>query len=199
MGPFGALCQAGQSRLQVHPEQRQYSRHCGQHGDALSPDGFHQPGRDQPALKVQFRPIDRRDPQPHGLAKHMAQRQRVQNAQRVDQPLIAHVRLRCVFDWPDAGQHIAVGQHNTFRIAGGAGSEQDLQRCLRREPWNRPSLFGGQVREPILKEDLRVAAILSIRPQLTQQHSVANSQFWNYIRGHARCKIGGPVCVQWNR
>jgi hypothetical protein len=38
-----------------------------------------------------------------------------------------------------------------------------------------------------------------LRPQLTQQDRVANRQFRVHIRGHAGCKIGGPVCVQWNR
>jgi len=183
----------------VHFQQRQNSRHGRQHRDPLSADGLHQPGRHQSALKVQFRPVNGRDPQPHGLAKHVAQRQRVQNPQRVDQTHIAQIRLRRVFDRPYAGQHVAVCDHNALGIARGAGGEQDLQRRLRRKPWNRPSLFGRQVREPIFKEDLREVAVRPICPQLTQQDRVANCQFGAYVRSHASCKICGPICVQWNR
>jgi hypothetical protein len=69
---------------------------------------------------------------------------RVQNPERVNQPLVAQVRLRCVFDWPYAGQHVAVGQHNSFGIARSAGGEQDLQRCVAESPGTGPASSAGK-------------------------------------------------------
>ena len=81
-------------------EQRQHPRHSGQHGDALAANNLNQSGRSQPALKVQFRLKDGGYPQTHRLPVDMAQRQRVQNAQRVHQSFVAKIRLRAVFNGP---------------------------------------------------------------------------------------------------
>ncbi len=72
----------------------------------------------------------------------MAQRQRVQNAEGMDQPLPAQIRLRTFRDGTYAGQHVAVGENNALGIAGGAGCEEDLERGLARKPSEGPGFFG---------------------------------------------------------
>ena len=89
-------------------EQRQDARHGGQHGDALAVDQLDEPRRGEAAFEVQLGGKDGWDPEAHGLAEDVAQRQRVQNAQRMDEPLVAHVGLGAIFDGPHAGQHVAM-------------------------------------------------------------------------------------------
>ncbi len=90
-------------RFQVHLEQRQNPGHGGQHADAFAANRLNQPGRDQFVFEVQLGGKDRRNPQPHGLAEDVAQRQRVQNAEGMDQPLVAQVGLCPLLDGPHAG------------------------------------------------------------------------------------------------
>ena len=94
-----ALGQPGQRGFEVRLQQRVDARHGGQHGDALAADGFNKARRHQAAFKVQLGAEDVRHPQAHGLAEDVAQRQRVQNAQRMDQPLVAQVGLRGLSRW----------------------------------------------------------------------------------------------------
>ena len=71
------------------------SGHCGQHGDALAANGFNQARRGEALFKMQLGGEDGWNPEAHGLAKDMAQRQGVQNAQRMRQySLPAHVGPR---------------------------------------------------------------------------------------------------------
>ena len=120
-------------RFQMGLEERQDARHGSQNGDALTADEFDDVRSGQPAFEMQLGAEDRRDPQPHGLAEDVAQRKRVQNAQGMNHPLVAHVGLGAVFDGTHAGQHIAVGQDHAFRFAGSAGSKENLQRRVRRQ------------------------------------------------------------------
>ena len=85
--------QAGLAGLQMSLQQRHHARHGGQHRDALAVDGLDNPLRHKTALEVKLGGINGRNPQAHRLPEDVAQRQRMQNAQRMDQPLIAHVRL----------------------------------------------------------------------------------------------------------
>ena len=98
----------------------QNARHRGQHRNALAVDLLDQPRRCQPALEMHLGLEKRRNPKAHGLAEDVAQRQRVQNAQRMNQPLVAHVGLGAVFDWDHAGQHIAVRENDAFGVARSA-------------------------------------------------------------------------------
>ena len=133
MRASGAFGKFGTGRFQMGLEEGQNARHGSQNGDALGADQFNDVRRGEPALEVQLGPEDGRDPESHGLAEDMAQRQRVQNAQRMNQPLVAHVGLGAIFDGPHAGQHIAVGEDHALGFAGGAGGEENLQRGVRRQ------------------------------------------------------------------
>ena len=101
-------------------EQGNYSGHGGQNGDALFADGLNQSRSNQPAFKVKFGPEDGRNPKTHGLPEYVAQWQRLQDAQGMDQPLVGQIGLGCLLNWPNAGQHISMGKHNALGIAGGA-------------------------------------------------------------------------------
>jgi hypothetical protein len=103
------------------------------------------------SLEVQLGGKNGWNPQPHGLPENVAQRQRVQNAQGMNQPLIAHIGRRAVLDGSHAGQHVAVSDHDALGIAGGAGGEQNLQRRLAAKPLHRAGLFRGQGRGPVLE------------------------------------------------
>ena len=100
--------------------------HSGKNGDALAADGLNEPWRNQAALEVKLGGIDGWNPQAHGLAEDVAQRQRLEDAEGMDQPLVAHVGLGRVLDGSYAGQHVAVGEDDSLGIAGGAGGEENF-------------------------------------------------------------------------
>src|ERR1035438_4375417 len=85
----------------------------------------------------------------------MAQRQRVQNPQGMNQPLPAQVGLCSGLDGPNTGQHVAVSEHNPFRIASGAGGKQDFERRVGGEPGHGACFFCGQSIEPVFKRKQR--------------------------------------------
>ena len=130
-------------------------------------------------------------PQPHGLPKDMAQRQRMQNPQRMDQRFVSQVGLRRLLDWANAGQHVSMRQHNSFGVASSAGGKQDLQRCFRRDARHRPQLFGRQLRQPVFKLELRPR-----RSQLAEQHRIAHHQFGRHIGSHACGKLRRAESIQ---
>src|SRR5439155_9167631 len=85
------LRQARVFRLQMALQHRQHARHSGQHRNALTLYRLDEPRRCEPALEVNLRSKDRRNPKSHRLPKDMAQRQRVEKTQRMNQPFVAHV------------------------------------------------------------------------------------------------------------
>ena len=129
--------------FQMSLEQRHHARHRGQHRNALALDGLDQPRGHQTALEVNLGGKDGRNPQPHHLPEDVAQRQRLQKAEWMHQPLPAQIGLRTLLDRLHAGHHVAVGQHYALGVAGSAGSKQNLQRRIARESSNRSGLFGG--------------------------------------------------------
>ena len=130
----------------------------------------------------------------------MAQRQRVQYPQRMNQPLIGHVGPGAFFDWNHAGQHIAVRQNNSLGVARCAGSEQNLQRSFFREPGDRAHLRRGQLAHA-KSSKARAAARRRVtrRAQLRQKHCIAKNKLRACVLGHAPYKIGGSEYVQRHR
>ena len=114
-----------------HPGNRRH------HRDPLLVHKPHQAWRLQAVFEVDLRRQQRRNPQAHELAKNVAERQRMQNAQRMNEALVAQVLADLLFQGIERGQHIALGVHDALRLAGGAGGEDDLQRGIPREPWQR--------------------------------------------------------------
>ncbi len=192
-GAGGALGEAGQGGFKVGLDQRVQPRHGGQHGDALAADGLNDAGSDQAAFEVKLGLIDGRNPEAHGLAEDVAQRQGVENAQGMDEALVAQIGLRRFRDGSHAGQHIAVGEHDALGIAGGAGGEEDLERGGGGEAGDGAGFFGGEVGEPVLKRDLR-----DFDGQLAEQEHIAYGEFGGYVGGDAGGEVGGSGGVQRN-
>ncbi len=125
-GADGALGQAGQGCFKMSFEQSDDTGNGGKYGDALAADGANEARRGQAALEVELGPIDGRNPEAHGLAKDVAEGQRVQDAQGVDEPQVTQIGLGGCFNGADTGQHVAVSYDDAFGIACGAGGEEDL-------------------------------------------------------------------------
>ena len=68
----------------------------------------------------------------------------MQNAQGMDETRIAQIGLGRILDGTDAGKDIAVGDHDAFGFAGGAGGEENLQRRFPGEACNRAGFFRGK-------------------------------------------------------
>ena len=64
--------------------------------------------------------------------KTWLERQRVQEAERMEGSLVAPVFADLVLDGVERGQHVAVGVDDAFRLRRGAGGEDDLQRRVPR-------------------------------------------------------------------
>jgi len=194
--PRGSSSPIGQARInafKMRLEQRQHPGHGGQDGDPFPADGLNHPGCHRPVIEMQLGGKDGWHPEPHGLAKDVAEGQGVQNAQRMDELLVAHVRLRTVLDRSHAGQHVAVGQHHALGIGGCAAGEENLQRSLGREPGNRPGFLGGQHVEPVLKGKLRPSIA-----QLSQQQLIAHGQPGRRVSRNPPGKIRASAGVQRN-
>ncbi len=131
--PVHALGKTGVCSFKMGFEEGQDAGHGGEDRDPLGADELDEARRRQPALKVKFSLEDGWNPEPHGLAEDVAERQRVQNAQGMDKALVAHIRLGTFFNGTHAGQHVAMGEDDAFGIAGGAGSKENLQRGLVRK------------------------------------------------------------------
>jgi hypothetical protein len=82
---------------------------------------------------VDLRRQQRWNPQAHELPKDVAERQRVQNAQGMNEALVAQILADLLLQGIERGQHIALGVHDALGLGGGAGGEDDLQRRIPRE------------------------------------------------------------------
>ena len=125
-------------------EQGKDPGHRSKDRDALAADGFNEAGCNQAALEVDLGAEDGGNPQAHGLAEDVAERQRVEEAQGVDVFLVAQVGLGSLHDGVDAGEDVAVRVNDALWVAGGAGGEEDLERCVAREAGNRAGFFDGE-------------------------------------------------------
>ena len=65
-------------------------------------------------------PQHRRNPQPHELPKHMAQRKRMHKPQRMNHPLVPPVLRNLALNRLQTHQHIAMRMHNPLRLRGRA-------------------------------------------------------------------------------
>ena len=141
---------SGKLRLHVAAQQVKHPGNRRHHRDPLLVHKPDQAWRLQAVFKMNLRRQQRRNPQAHELPKDVAKRQRMQNAQRVNEALVAQVLADLLFQGIERGQHIAVGVHDAFRLAGGAGGKDDLQRRIPRQPGQRTIVRrwepGGEIR-----------------------------------------------------
>ncbi len=147
-GGMHALAQAGKLSFDPAPQQIEHPRNRRQYRDALLLDQPGQARRLQPVFKMHFRHQQRWNPKPHELPEDMAERKRMQNPQRMHQPLVAQVLANFLFQGIERGQHIPVGMHDPLGLPGGAGSKDDLQRGIPRKPRPRADSPGTEGKPP---------------------------------------------------
>src|SRR6185437_1014313 len=164
-----------------------------EHGDTLVADGFNQFWRNEAAFEMNVCAEDGWDPHAHGLTEHVAERQRVQETQRVHDFFIAEIALGGSFDGTDAGQHVAVGVNDALGIAGGAGREEDLQRGIGAEDCDGRAVRDGQRAGPFLECDAGNACW-----KLTDEQRVADGEFGLRVVEDARCEVDASVGVKGN-
>ena len=197
LGGGDARGEPGIGGFEVGLEQGKDAGNGGEDGDAFATDGLNQAGRDQTAFKVDFGAKDGRDPDAHGLAEDVAQREGVKKAQRVDESLIAHVTLRGLLDGFHAGEHVSVGVHDALGVAGGAGGEEDLQGRVESNSGYGRGLMVGQARRPFFKLDAREIEVRT-RGEAIEEQRISNGEFWLYVGGHAGGEIGAAHGVERN-
>ena len=178
-------------RLQPASQQIEHPRNRRQNRDPLL---VHEPGqarRLQAVFKVDLRCQQRRNPQPHELAKDVAERQRMQNAQRMNQALVAQVLGHLLFQGIERGQHIAVGMHDALRLPGSAGGEDDLQRRIPREA-GQGNVVGR--REPGGKTGKAERG--NARAKLLQQRQVPSQQPGLHLGHHPPRQLQAACGIQ---
>src|ERR1700692_1489507 len=98
---------------------------------------------------------DRWNPKPHCLPEDMAQRQRVEKTQRMNQPFITHIAARGISDGLHAGKDISMRMNDALGLPRRARGEQNLQRRVVRKLRDRTGFLNGKRSHPILKTDPR--------------------------------------------
>ena len=99
---------------------------------ALAPDG----AQNVPGMRRVFQhdggAQQRRHEHGHELAKNMAERNKRDKSQRMKPFFALAIFLDASFDWLQVRQKIAMGQNYAARLAGGAGSEENLSNISSR-------------------------------------------------------------------
>ncbi len=80
---------------------------------------------------MHLRGHQRRNPQAHELPEDMAERQRVQKAQRMHEALVRQIFLHLALDGFKACDDVAMSMDDALGLGGGSGGKQNLQRSVR--------------------------------------------------------------------
>ena len=96
-------------------------------GDAFAADEFGHARGFELIAEVEFGGEQRRHPEAHELAEDVAERQGVEEAQRMHPALILEIFCDLVFDGLQAGEDVAMGVDDAFGLGGGARGEDDLE------------------------------------------------------------------------
>src|ERR1700728_4092115 len=164
---------AGIDSEQMRTQQIEHARYGAEHRDPLALDRLDEPLCLEARFEVNHRAQQGRNPQPHELAEHVAERQRVKKMQRVKDTLILQVLFYFLLDRIETGQDVAVGVDDALRLGGRAGCEKDLKRRIEREPrLANTGLRRRRQRDGKILE----AQFCLIAAQLPQQSHVPNHQ-----------------------
>ncbi len=180
----------------MNTQQLQHARHHSGDGDALAADSIHHMAGDKVVFIMHLCGQQRRNPQAHKLAENVAQRQGVQEAQRMKPAFVAQIFLDLALQNFDAGQNIAVRMNDAFRGRRGAGSKENLQRRVRIE--RRIWLEHRRTRQrgiKIFESNFRGGFLR----QFLQMHLIAHDQPRSYIRNHADRKVDATGRIQRDR
>ena len=136
------LLRFGHSPLEVVAEHLEDLRDADQHGDPpgsnLRDDLLRREAAGEDDRPRQHRRHERR----HRLSEHVAQRQEIEEANRLERPRVSSVLRELVLDRDDVRQDVAMGQDDALRFGGRTRREDDLGdvvgRRLRASAFWRP-------------------------------------------------------------
>src|SRR6185437_7385736 len=94
------------------PQQMQHARYRNQHGDAVPLDDVGDARGIELVREVDLSAQESRRPQAHELAEDVAQRQRVQKAQRMKRPLESAILRDLTLNRIERDQDVAMRMHN---------------------------------------------------------------------------------------
>ena len=86
-------------------------------------------------IEVDLGSEQRGRPKAHELAEDVAERKAVEEAQRVEDALVAEILLHLALDRVEAGQDVAMGVDDALGRGRGAGREDDLEGRVERNGW----------------------------------------------------------------
>ena len=112
--------------LQILAQDLENLRHRDQHRNpprANLPDDFF---RIEPTHENHYAGQHRRDEGGHGLAEHVAERQKIQKADGGERAGVIAILEDFTFHRNNIGQNVAVRNDDAFGFGGGAGSEDDF-------------------------------------------------------------------------
>ncbi len=123
------------------------ARHGDQHGDALvvnRPNHF----RGIESVDKNRGPAENlRQEHSQQLAEDVTQRQKVEEANRVKEPLVAAVAIDFSFDRLEVCEKVAVSENNAAGFCGGSRGEDDFDRVAARSRSRAESFRGGDRRD----------------------------------------------------
>src|SRR6185437_12436399 len=180
-----------QLRLNFRLERLRHPRHRYEYRNAITSDRLNHVSGLVAFLEKDRAPNERRDENPHGLSKHMAQRQHVKKADGVEDALVFAVFGNFALNWINAAEDVAMSQHYAARLRCCAGGEDDLSSIIARQiQWLIDS--SRMVRQRllcILKLNVGSAA------RFVRQRAGADHQFGADVCRHTARKFrrGNPV------
>ncbi len=108
-----------------------HARHGHQHRDPFPADRRHDCGWVECVFKNDRTPQQRWKKNSQELSEDVAQRQQVQEANRMHQPFVLQVFSDFGFDRDEVADHIGVGEQHSLRLGRGAGRENNFERIGR--------------------------------------------------------------------
>ena len=106
----------GLAPLDVLAQTVEHARDCDDDGDALCPDRAGDLRRVERVLKVNLAAEHLRHEKPHELPEDVAERQEVEEANRVDDALPARILHDLLFERREVGEQVAVRQAHAARL-----------------------------------------------------------------------------------
>src|ERR1019366_2569212 len=104
-----------------------HARHGYQHGDAFPADRCHDFGWVECVFEHDSSAEQRGKKNSQELSEDMAQRQQVEEANRMHQPLVLQVFSDFGFERGEVADHVRVGEHDSLGLGRGAGGENDFE------------------------------------------------------------------------
>ena len=129
----GASADFGKGAHDVLAQHVEDLRHADQHRHAARLDQADDVVRVEAAREDDRAAHHRRHVGRHRLAEHVAERQQVDEAQRMERPRVAAVLHHLALDRDDVGHHVAMADDDALRLGRRARGEDDLDDVVARD------------------------------------------------------------------